>query len=123
VIRGVVRVLYLSLPCSLARGFQVSINPLGVTPMSIAASRSDRCIVNLDMRSHDERMIDSYISRKRAMIQRRNEICEITLEFVHPGNLGVLPPDPDIILWKAKYIGLIDRKELSRATHPDSVFL
>jgi hypothetical protein len=81
--------------------------------------RSDRCIVNLDMRTHEERRVDCVNARKREMYQRRNEICKVVVEFVHPGNLGELPPDPDIILWKALYMGLITRKELSRATHPD----
>jgi hypothetical protein len=76
-------------------------------------------MINLDTRSHSERRVDDSNARKKAMIARRNEVCKITLEFVHPGNLGELPPDPDVILWKAKYMGLITRKELSRATHPD----
>jgi hypothetical protein len=64
--------------------------------------RSDRCIVNLDMRTHEERRIDYVNSLLREMYQRRTDICEIAVEFIHPGKLGELPPDPEIILWKAR---------------------
>lgn len=38
----------------------------------------------------------------------RDDVVEMVLELVHPANLGVLPPDPFMIAWKAKQIGLIN---------------
>lgn len=37
------------------------------------------------------------------------EVAELVLEYVHPSNLGPLPPSSEMLAWKAKQIGLIDK--------------
>lgn len=37
----------------------------------------------------------------------RGEVVELVLESVHAGNLGPLPPSPDMIAYKAIQIGII----------------
>lgn len=32
---------------------------------------------------------------------------ELVISHVHPGNLGALPPAPDMLLYKARQIGLL----------------
>lgn len=34
-------------------------------------------------------------------------VLEAALEFVHPNNLGVLPPSPDVLVAKAIMLGLV----------------
>lgn len=40
-----------------------------------------------------------------------SEALAVVLEYVHPGNLGYLPPAPEFIAMKARQIGLIKRDE------------
>lgn len=50
-----------------------------------------------------------YIRHCRRLEEARQEfaaLAELVLEAVHPGNLGVLPPSPDVLRWKARQIGL-----------------
>lgn len=37
------------------------------------------------------------------------EVAELVLECVHPSNLGALPPSSEMLAWKAKQIGLINK--------------
>lgn len=32
---------------------------------------------------------------------------ELVMDHVHPGNLGALPPSPDMLLYKASVLGLL----------------
>ena len=47
--------------------------------------------------------------RRRAARERAEELVafQLVLEHVHPGNLGALPPSPDMLRWKARQLGLI----------------
>jgi len=47
----------------------------------------------------------------------QHELLQIVLEHIHPGNLGALPPSPDLIAHKAVVMGLATRDELHRATY------
>ncbi|SFT78036.1 hypothetical protein [Pseudomonas marincola] len=38
-------------------------------------------------------------------------LCELAIEAVHPGNLGALPPSPEVLLCKAQQIGLVTPAE------------
>lgn len=48
-------------------------------------------------------------------------VAEIVLESVHPGNLGPLPPSPELIIHKARLLGLL--KPLELVGYPDCWFL
>ena len=37
----------------------------------------------------------------------RREVVELVLEVVHPGNLGALPPSPDVLAYKAIQLLLV----------------
>lgn len=57
------------------------------------------------------------IGREQLRINARRDfslVAELTLESVHIGNLGELPPSPDMILFRARQTGLITVVEASR---------
>ena len=50
-------------------------------------------------------------------VKRRHDfykvLFELVLEHVHAGNLGALPPSPEVLTWKAVQIGLTTTRELA----------
>lgn len=42
---------------------------------------------------------------------RRDDLLSIALEFIHPGNLGALPPNPGVIAYRAAQIGIAKYEE------------
>lgn len=66
---------------------------------------SDRCTYRLHTPYEWE-----CIQAHRAWLKAREEfaaLAELVLEAVHPGNLGALPPSPNMLRYKARQIGLI----------------
>lgn len=47
----------------------------------------------------------------RKQVERRAAM-HAALEFVHPGNLGALPPSPEVLVRKAVQIGLVQWEEV-----------
>lgn len=44
--------------------------------------------------------------RQQAEQARFNDLAEVVLACVHPGNLGALPPSPGMIRYRAAQLGL-----------------
>jgi BarA-like signal transduction histidine kinase len=54
----------------------------------------------------------SYVQRNaHAAREMRMLLCELSMDAVHPGNMGALPPCPDVLIHKARVIGLVGQKE------------
>lgn len=66
---------------------------------------SDRCTYWLY--SYDERMARAAARRRTYERAEFLALAELVTEVVHPGNLGFLPPSPDMLRYKARQIGLI----------------
>ncbi len=65
---------------------------------------SDRCTFWLS--SPAERHAN-YMARQRAYERAQiKAMQDLVIEFVHPGNLGPLPPSPDMIAGKARLMGI-----------------
>lgn len=48
----------------------------------------------------------AYPLRTRSKRVPRQDMLEVVLELVHPGNLGALPPSPSMLAYKGEQIGL-----------------
>ena len=71
-------------------------------------------------RSYD-RLMQQRARRRRKNMEDFLAVAEIVLESVHPGNLGPLPPSPELIIHKARLLGLL--KPLELVGYPDCWFL
>lgn len=62
----------------------------------------------------------TYSGHRRTTVAYRkvwhHPTLELILEFVHPGNLGALPPSPDVVAWKGVQIGLLRSSEEAQRT-------
>ena len=48
----------------------------------------------------------AYPRRFRVKRVPRKDMLTIVTELVHPGNLGPLPPSPQMLAWKGEQIGI-----------------
>ena len=55
----------------------------------------------------EQRNYNSAMRKQAARRELAHTVCELVIAEVHPGNLGVLPPSPEVLLWKAVQIGLL----------------
>jgi hypothetical protein len=71
----------------------------------------DRTTVSLA--TPDERWSRFVANNTKAKRELESMIYPMVLEVVHPGNLGALPPAPDVLVYKAEQVGLIGKKDLA----------
>lgn len=73
---------------------------------------SDRCTYSTEMNTFEARH-QRWLHNKRIASQTMTAmVCELTIAEVHPGNLGALPPSPDVLIGKARQIGLLTEGDL-----------
>ena len=72
---------------------------------------SSPCMVSLT--SPSDRHYKWVSERARAKRELAALVYSLVIEAVHPGNLGALPPSPNVLIGKADFIGLISAREYS----------
>jgi hypothetical protein len=59
----------------------------------------------------------AYPHRQYVGMRWKHDLLAMVLEYVHPDNLGPLPPSPDVVAHKARIMGLATRDELYVAVY------
>ena len=59
----------------------------------------------------------AYPRRTRYVVRPRQDMLQVILDLVHPGNLGPLPPSPNWLAHKGEQIGVAKYKDFFREVY------